>query len=298
MLCHKHLDPQENNSFGEKKGMVLPLSRGKSVSSDCNCPFLTVDAKSSREEGFLHPTCPRRVRTHTSVIYHHAISTCQLDNDFSPGVSKLEMLFRLQKQLHVLCILSQCRAASMQMEGILNLPGLRPQHTPQPSLPRKTNTNGGRTCAGESSTWRDAMTIATCASFSIHGSRALLQGLAAYRKQFSLASASAIDYFPPFIFSPFPPFLDQKCLLHSPPLVYGLKGKKGQTLQAQQCWGSSANPANQCKLKFAGGLICSELAHLVWLVFLDNDHRGCSKFAGTYKAASSQSRVHVCLHNC
>lgn len=223
MLCHKHLNPQENNSFSEKK--VTVLSRGKSVSSDCNCPFLDVDAKSSREKGFLHPTCPHRVRTHTSVIYHHAISTCQLDNDFSPGVSKLEMLFRLQKQLHVFCFLSQHRTASMQMEGILNLPGLWPLHTPQPSLSRKTNTNGGRTCGRESSTWWDAMTIATCAPFSSGGSRALLQALAAYRKQFSLAAASAIDYFPPFIFPPFPPFLDQKCLLHSPPFLYGLKGE-------------------------------------------------------------------------
>lgn len=107
------------------------------MSSDCNCSFLTVDANSAREEGFLHPTCPRRVRTHTSVIYHHAISTCQLDNDFSPGVSKLEMLFRLRKQLHVFCFLSQRRPASMQMKGILSLPGLRPQHAPQSSSPRE-----------------------------------------------------------------------------------------------------------------------------------------------------------------
>lgn len=125
------------------------------MSSDCNCPFLTVDAKSAREEGLLHPTCPRRVRTHTSVIYHHAITTCQLDNDFSPGVSKLEMLFRLRKQLHVFCFLSQRRPASMQMREIINLPGLRPQHTPQPSLPRE-NTHRWREnlCLGKQCTVR------------------------------------------------------------------------------------------------------------------------------------------------
>jgi len=94
------------------------------MSSDCNCPFPTVGARSAREEGFLHPTCPGRVRAHTSVIYHHAISTCHLDNDFSPGVSKLEMLFRLRKQLHIFCFLSQRRPASMQIKGTVNLPGL------------------------------------------------------------------------------------------------------------------------------------------------------------------------------
>lgn len=130
MLHHKHLDPQENNFFREYKGMSLPLSRGKSMSSDCNCSLsLTVDARSEREGGFLHPTCSHRVRTHNSVIYHHATSTCQLDNDFSLRVSKLEMLFRLQKQLHVFCFLSQRRPSSMQMKGILNLPGLQPQHS-------------------------------------------------------------------------------------------------------------------------------------------------------------------------
>lgn len=118
--------------------MVLPLSRGKSTSSVYHGPFLTVDAMSAREEGFLHPACPRRVRTHTSAIYHPAISTCQLDKDFSPRVSELEMLFRLRKQLHVFCFLSQRRPARMQTKGTIKLPGMqltphllaRGKHTP------------------------------------------------------------------------------------------------------------------------------------------------------------------------
>lgn len=36
-----------------------------------------------------------------------------------------------------------------------------------------------------------------------------------YIKQFSSASRSAINYFPPFIFPHFPPFLDQNCPFHS-----------------------------------------------------------------------------------
>lgn len=115
MLHRKHLDPQENNSFSEQRGMVLPLSRGKSISFDCNCPFLAVDTKSAREGGFLHPTCLRGVRTHTSVIYHRAVSTWQLDKDFSPRVSKLEMLFRLQKTIARFLL---PEPASVQMEGI------------------------------------------------------------------------------------------------------------------------------------------------------------------------------------
>lgn len=47
----------------------------------------------------------------------------------------------------------------------------------------------------------------------------------AHRKQFPLASASAKDYFLPFIFSPCPPFLE-KNLLHSAPLAVWIKGGK------------------------------------------------------------------------
>lgn len=36
-----------------------------------------------------------------------------------------------------------------------------------------------------------------------------------YIKQFSSASKSAINYFPPFIFPPLPPLLDQNCPFHS-----------------------------------------------------------------------------------
>lgn len=159
--------------------MGLYLSGGQSTSSHCNCSLsLTVDAKSEREGGFLHPTCPRRVRTHTSVIYHHATSTCQFDNDFSPRVSKLEMLFRLQKQLHIFCFLSQRRPARMQMKGILNLLELQPQHFSALFAQGEHTLMGGRTQTLESCIWWDAMTTLTCAFSGIGGLRALLQKLA------------------------------------------------------------------------------------------------------------------------
>lgn len=118
----------------------IALSKG--TSSDCNCPFLTVDAKSLREEGFLHPACPHRARTHTSLIYHHAIVTCQLDNDFPLGISRLEMLFRLQKQLHVFSFLSCVGLQACKWKGC-NLPRL--QLVPQPSMPTETHTDRGIT---------------------------------------------------------------------------------------------------------------------------------------------------------
>lgn len=66
---------------------------------------------------------PHRARTHTSLIYHHTSSACQPDKDFSPRVYKLEMLFRLQNQLHI-CCLPSCMHANERMQ---KLPGLRPQ---------------------------------------------------------------------------------------------------------------------------------------------------------------------------
>lgn len=198
------------------------------MSSDCNCPFLTANAKSLREEGFLHPTCPCRARTHTSVIYHHAITTCQLDNDFSPGVSRLEMLFRLQKQLHVFSFLRQRRPASMQMKGLKASQGcshcsLLSTLTPCPCWWRK------KLCPSE---W----CIMRCYD---HHNLCLFwyqwfNSLTAwsYIKQFSSASKSAINYFPPFIFPPLPPLLDQNCPFHSSTSSW-IKGEKGQNLLTQ-----------------------------------------------------------------
>lgn len=224
----QHLNSQENNSSSERKGLVLPLSRGNSMSSDCNSPFLTGKAKSAREEGFLHPTCPRRVGTHTSVIYHHASSACQPDKDFSPGASKLEMLFRLQKQLHVFCFLSQRTPASMQMKGSESCQGCGHSTSLSPPWPGKAHRDGGRTLERHRG-HRNPRCFASDVQL-------LLQGPAVYRKQFPLASASAIDYSLPFVFPPFPPFLEQKCLPHSAPLSVRIKGgKKGQTLRAQTC---------------------------------------------------------------
>lgn len=93
---------------------------------------------------FFTPRCPRRVRTHTSATYHPAISTCQLHKDFSPRVSKLEMLFRLQKQLHVFCFLSQRR---MQMKGAIKLPGM--QLTPHLLAWRKHTPMEGELAPGK-----------------------------------------------------------------------------------------------------------------------------------------------------
>lgn len=140
--------------------------------------------KGARKEGFLHPTCPRRVRAHTSVIYHRASSACQPDKDFSPGASKLEMLFRLPKQLHVFCFPSQRRAASMQMKGCGTCQGCG----------HSTSLRPGRALRDGGSSGTD--TTATRAQLS-------LQRPAVHKKQFPLASASAIDYFLPFFFFSF-----------------------------------------------------------------------------------------------
>lgn len=192
---------------------------------DCNCPFLTVDAKSAREEGFLHPTCPRRVRTGTSVIHHHAISTCQFDNDFSPGVSKLEMLFRLWKQLHVFCFLSQRRAARMQMKGIENLPGLWPQHTPQPSTPRE-NAHRWREnlCLGKQRTVRCCDHCNLC-SLRYRWFKSLPAGPCSLQKAIFFGLCIGHRLFSSFHFSSLPPIPWSEASVSLSPATVWIKGE-------------------------------------------------------------------------
>lgn len=102
-----------------------------------------------------------------------------------------------------------------------NLPGL--ELAPQPSLPTETHTDGGKAvpewcmvrCCGHCN---------LCLLWYCFGTRVFLTA-GSYRKQFSSASESATDYFPPFIFPPFPLFLGQKCPFHSPTSIR-IKGEK------------------------------------------------------------------------
>lgn len=182
--CHstQHLDSQENNSSSGWKCLVLPPSRGNSIVLTLQLSLPKWRCKGCKRRGFSSPSCPRRVRTHTSVIYHHASSACQPDKDFSPGVSKLEMLFRLPKQLHVFCFPSQRRAASMQMKGCETCQGctsIRPGRAPR---------DGGRALGQTHCQQGSTLTAAPCSS-----QKAISFGLCISHRLFSS-----------FLFFPFP----------------------------------------------------------------------------------------------